>query len=316
MLERYVRVMEEFFRDLEPPKMLVRARAIQRVLDAEPIEDVIADTRLSKFHLHRWIEAVRAGDFYEWLGKKEPTVDRIRRARQGIAQMMLGAVAETHFEALATGALEGHGFSVEDARTGRTDTDYRVVDEVGRSVLRINIKFHGTLFRQANEYVKLAPDDCFALATYKIHGALQRQDRERLPYVFLIISVPTFPRQAMEERILDDFAWLASVSDRATEEAIASRLLREPWARELHVHVQRAEFRVISARRANDLMREQLFDRVHALRLRGFNNLFRGAEINMHLSLSREMIAFEEFLELLATRGERELTVRLDRGEI
>ena len=36
----------------------------------------------------------------------------------------------------------------------------------------------------------------------------------------------------------------------------------------------------------------------------------------MHLSLSREMIAFEEFLEILATRGERELTVRLDRGEI
>ena len=120
----------------------------------------------------------------------------------------------------------------------------------------------------------------------------------------------------MEGRIPDDLVWLASVSNRATEEAIASRLLGEPWANEVRVHIQQAGFRVISARRADALMRRQLFDRVHALRLRGFNNLFRGAEINMHLSLSREMIAFEEFLELLATRGERELTVRLDRGEI
>jgi hypothetical protein len=316
MLDRYIKQMEDVFGDLEPPKMFVRARAIQRVLSGESIDDVTADTRLPKYYLRRWIEAVRAGDFYEWLGKREPTEDRIRRARQGIAQMMLGAVAEEHFEALATGTLGDHGFSVEDDRTGRTDTDYRVIDAAVRPVLRINIKFHGTLFRQAEEYVELAPNDCFALATYKIHGALQRQDRERLPYVFLIISVPTFPRQTMEDRIPDDLVWLASVSNRATEEAIASRLLGEPWANDVRVHIQQAGFRVISARRADALMRRQLFDRVHALRLRGFNNLFRGAEINMHLSLSREMIAFEEFLELLATRGERELTVRLDRGEI
>ena len=44
--------------------------------------------------------------------------------------------------------------------------------------------------------------------------------------------------------------------------------------------------------------------------------MFRGAEINMHLSLSTEMIPFQNFLAVLATRGERELTVRLDRGEI
>ena len=316
MLDRYVRWMEDIFADREPPRMALRARAIQRVLNGESIEDVTADTRLPKYHLRRWVEAVGAGDFYEWLGRREPSEERIQRARQGIAQMMLATVAEEHFEALATGSLRDHGFSVEDDRVGRTDTDYRVIDRAGRPVLRINIKFHGTLFRQAEEYVRLAPGDCFALATYKIHGALLRQDQERLPYVFLIISVPTFPRQTLEGQISTDLAWLASVSNRATEEAIVSRLLGEPWANEVRVHVQRAGFRVISARRADGLMRQQLFDRVHALRLRGFNNLFRGAEINMHLSLSREMIAFEEFLDLLATRGERELTVRLDRGEI
>ena len=72
----------------------------------------------------------------------------------------------------------------------------------------------------------------------------------------------------------------------------------------------------MSARRADSLLREKLFDRVHALRLRGFNRTFRGAEINMHLSLSSEMIPFQEFLNVLATEGALRLTVRLDRGEI
>lgn len=300
----------------EPPRMFVRARAIERVLSGQSIDAVTEDTRLSRYHLRRWVEAVGHGDFYVWLGKPEPSDDRVRRAKQGIAQMMLGAVAEEHFAGMATGALGGHGFAVEDDRTSRTDTDYRVVDEVGRPVLRINIKFHGTLFREAEEYVGLAPDDCFALATYKIHRALQHQDQERLPYLFLIVSVPAFPRDTIGGSVSDDLAWLASISDRATEEAIASRLLEEPWANDVRIHVRQAGFRVISARKADDLMRRQLFERVHALRLRGFNSVFRGAEINMHLSLSREMIAFEEFLGILATRGERELTVRLDRGEI
>lgn len=59
-----------------------------------------------------------------------------------------------------------------------------------------------------------------------------------------------------------------------------------------------------------------LFDRVHALRLRGFNRTFRGAEINMHLSMSTEMIGYEELLRLLIDRGPTEVSVRLDRGEI
>ena len=77
-----------------------------------------------------------------------------------------------------------------------------------------------------------------------------------------------------------------------------------------------SEFRVLSARRAYGLLREKLFDRVHALRLRGFNQLFRGAEINMHLSLSAEMIGFGQFVEMLGDRGSLQIAVRLDRGEI
>ena len=315
-LRRYVRLMEYAFESTEQPKTLTRARAVARVLDGEPIEEIAAGARLPRHHLRRWVDTVAAQGFFAWLKKDEPSAERIRRAKQGIAQMTLGVIGEQHFENQATEALGGHGFDVEDDRVGRTDTDYRVVDQAARPVLRINIKFHGTLFREAQEYVGLDPNDCFALATYKIHGALRRQDNERLPYVFLIISVPALPREAIEQEVSDDLAWLASISNRRTEEAVALRLAGEPWAGAVRQDVSDGEFRVISARRASNLMREHLFDRVHALRLRGFNRVFRGAEINMHLSLSTEMIAFKSFLDVLATRGERELTVRLDRGEI
>ena len=130
---------------------------------------------------------------------------------------------------------------------------------------------------------------CLRLA-YKIHGALERQDRERLPYVFLIISVPTFPRQTMEGRIPNDLVWLASVSNRATEEAIASRLLGEPWANDVRVHIRQAGFRVISARRADALMRRQLFDRVHALRLRDLRVVPAHARHRMTIRLRKARV--------------------------
>ena len=212
--------------------------------------------------------------------------------------------------------LGQQGFHIADDRVGRTDTDYRLFDANEHPVCRFNIKFHGTLFRESREYVDLDPTDCFALATYKIHGALKRQDQEFLPYVFLIISVPEFPRKAIEESISDDFAWLSAISGRSTEEQIVRVLTREPWAEDVRSRIRRSEFRVISARRADSLLKARLFERVHALRLRGFNRTFRGAEINMHLSLSSEMMAFPDFLQILAQTGVQGLSVRLERGDI
>jgi len=228
--------------------------------------------------------------------------------------MVLGKFAEDHFQDLALRNLQG--FAIEDERVARSDTDYRLVDRNAHPICRFNIKFHGTLFRASSEYVGLDPSDCFALATYKIHGALKRQEDERLPYVFLILSVPEAPRSLIEASIADDPAWLAAISDRATEEAIRDRLLSEPWAEEIRAQVRQSEFRAISARKADKLLRQKLFERVHALRLRGFNRLFRGAEIDMHLSLSSEMISFDDFLRILGEHGVPGLSVRLERGEL
>ena len=315
-LERYVRLMTDLVGVDNPTKELKRAQALLRLDAAESVDIVAPEVGIGRRHLLIWHESLQGEGVAHWLGKKQPDAARLKKAKSGIAQMVLGQLAEEHFEALSTDVLGTQGFRVEDQRVGRTDTDYRLLDPESRAICRLNIKFHGTLFKQAMDYVGLEPADCFALATYKIHGALQRQQEERLPFVFLIISVPDFPRDLIEHNVSEDWAWLASLSGRVVEEAIAMRLTREPWAATVRNKIQEAEFRVISARRAYSLLRSLLFERVHALRLRGFNQLFRGAEINMHLSLSSEMIGYPDFLRMLAERGALEMALRLDRGEL
>ena len=76
------------------------------------------------------------------------------------------------------------------------------------------------------------------------------------------------------------------------------------------------EFRVISASRVSKLLQERLFKRVFALRVRRFNQSYRNAEIDMHLSISRELTPLRTFLEILARESLHVLNVRLDRGEI
>lgn len=314
-LRRYVALLEALCPN-EDHKRLRQLRPLLRLDAGESVDTIAPGSGYTKNKLSVWFQALQQEGLPAWLKKKEPDAARLKRAKSGIAQMVLGQLAEEHFEGLSISLLGAQGFRVEDQRVGRTDTDYRLVDPDDRAVCRLNIKFHGTLFKQAREYVNLEPADCFALATYKIHGALQRQQLERLPYIFLIISVPDFPREQIEQHVSDDWAWLASLTGYAEEEKIAARLAAEPWADLVRARIHQSEFRVISARRAYGLLRDLLFERVHALRLRGFNQLFRGAEINMHLSLASEMIGYTEFLRLLAERGPLEVALRLDRGEI
>ena len=86
--------------------------------------------------------------------------------------LLLGRCAELAFERIYKTEMESDEFELRDLREGRTDTDYRLYNGRGRPIYRINIKFHGAQFRQAREWVGLEPRDCFALATYKINGAL------------------------------------------------------------------------------------------------------------------------------------------------
>lgn len=87
--------------------------------------------------------------------------------------------------------MHSEEFELRDLREGRTDTDYRLHNGRGRPIYRVNIKFHGSQFRRGREMVGLDSSDCFALATYKIHSAIEKQKQEGLPYFFAIVGVPT-----------------------------------------------------------------------------------------------------------------------------
>lgn len=97
------------------------------------------------------------------------------RVQKQLGSMLQGLLAERLFEQIYKSTLGTTELRLEDSREARDDTDYRVLNGKGRPVFRINIKFHGTLFRQAQELVGLAPDDCFALATYKIKQGLENR---------------------------------------------------------------------------------------------------------------------------------------------
>jgi hypothetical protein len=110
---------------------------------------------------------------------------------------------------------------------------------------------------------------------------------------------------------------------RLIEDATVDRCVSE--AGDLGISVSMAEFRhdieradwyVLSARRADNLLRELLFDRAYALRVRAFARNYRGAELDMHFSLSQDLHPLNELFAILRDAGLHGLTARLERGSL
>ncbi len=251
---------------------------------------------------------------------------KLAKRRRGLGQLLLAALAERTFERLYRRTLGSEELHLEDQRTGYTETDYRVLNGSRRPVFRLNIKFHGTLFQNAKQMVGLEPEDCFALATYKVWQGLRRQDEEALPYVFAIVSVPGLTADSVgavvPDRLVDlaAFAYAArSAGKRNVEDAIVRHLAVDPQpddvARPIADHASRieaAEWRVISARKADKLLRDLLFERVYAVRQRSFAQ----TQVNMHFSLSGDLTPLMELLGLWRERGPQGLASILERGVV
>ena len=86
--------------------------------------------------------------------------------------------------------------------------------------------------------------------------------------------------------------------------------------RESIKRVRDARWFVLSARRADNLLRERLFERAYALRVRAFARNYAGAELDMHFSLSQDLRPLAEFLEVLRNHGMPGLVTRLERGTL
>ncbi len=257
--------------------------------------------------------------------------EKRRRPQAMIGQLLLGELAERAFVHIYKEAMGTSDLRLEDDRSSRNETDYRMLNGERRPVFRINIKFHGTPFRKAKELVGLDPEDCFALATYKIHQGLQKQETETLPYVFVIVGVPGLTGASVGAAIPDDLAHLASLvqaakgisGKRSVEERIVGYLMDEeqpePFRTDL-THFQEeiaaADWYALSARRADILLREKLFDRVFAVRVRAFARNYRNAELDMHFSLSDDLTPLTRLLQSAKDRGLHGLAVELERGTL
>lgn len=256
--------------------------------------------------------------------------EALAKARRSIGQMLLGTLAEQSFEETYRSIVQTDELRLEDARSGRTDTDYRVFNGQNRPVFRINIKFHGSSFRKAADLVGLEPDDCFPLATYKIHSAVKKQEQEFLPYLFVIVSIPGLTGDSAGDEVPEDLVHLASLymtssqpRKRDFEDLIVRHMVdthrEEPIAKAVDTirkQIDSASCRVVSARRANQLLLDRLFERVYAVRVRGFASNYRRAEVDMHFSISNDLISLSEMLEILRDHGLQGLTARIERGEL
>lgn len=253
----------------------------------------------------------------------------MRRPRAMIGQLLLGELAERAFVQIYKETMGTSELILEDDRSSRNETDYRVLNGQRRPVFRINIKFYGTLFRNARDLVGLGPEDCFALATYKIHQGLQKHESERLPYVFIIVGVPGLTGASVGAAVPEDLAHLVSLvhaakgvpGKRTIEERVVLHLVDdeqpEPFRTELtrfREEIESADWYALSARRADRLLRDKLFDRVYAVRVRAFARNYRNAELDMHFSLAEDLKPLKLFLTSAKERGLHGLAVDLERG--
>ncbi|MBI2205392.1 MAG: hypothetical protein HYU41_16200 [Candidatus Rokubacteria bacterium] len=261
------------------------ALAILRLIRGENIDAVSADTSRPRKWLLQKAETIQAQGLAGLIPDLRERLERSEYRRRGIAQMLLGTLTERRFE--AEDITAGRPLSMVKRVAERSDTDYVVNDSVGRPLFRMNIKFHGN----------------------------------RFPYVFLVLSIPGLSAPTIGRFVPDDFVSVLSAvkGRRVLEEAIAEELGQPAYQAQFEdvlLRMSEGEFRVVSARRADNLMRQLLFERVFALRVPRFNQSYRGAEIDMHFSLTNEMIPLRTFTELLDRESPQVVAVMLDRGEI
>jgi hypothetical protein len=252
------------------------------------------------------------------------------KARQGLGQMLLGTLAERVFEDIYKRTMGTNELQLEDSRSSRTDTDYLVLNGQRRKVFRMNIKFHGSPFRKARDLVGLEPEDCFALATYKIDQANRKQLAEVLPFIFVIVGVPGLRGETVGEQLPAELVHLASLvgigkisGKQAFEDAVVHHLIDNPQSAGVEAtiagfrkQIEAAAWRVLSAARARKLLHELLFERVFAVRVKGFTRNYPRAEVDMHFSVSSDLTPLETFLGILRDHGLPSLSIRLDRGDV
>ena len=320
-------VISELFTQGPWPKPLHLIRGVELVKDGMKVEQAAKTVGTSGRTLEKLLTSTDPLQQVLGIDLTAATDERhSRKIRLILGQLVLGRCAEFAFEDIYKSEMHTEELELRDLRENRSDTDYRLFNGQGRPVYRINIKFHGARFRRAAELVHLEPHDCFALATYKIHSSLLKQEQEGLPYFFAIVGVSDLSGENVGSLVPSRFVEAASLfhlspkaqQKRDFEDTVVNHLVSTDHSVVTSTleKIKDADWYMMSARRADKLLRQLLFERVYALRIRGFAQQFRGAELDMHFSLSTDLIPLRKFLHTLKEGGQTKITTLMERGDL
>jgi hypothetical protein len=307
------------------PRPFHTLEGLQKIAAGMSLQEAAKAVGTGSHHLRKALESPHPE--FDILGFKasDVTDDDRKKAATILGGLLLGQVAELAFEDIYRSEMgQDAEFKLVDLRESRTDTDYRVLNGKERPIYRLNIKFFGSTFRRGVELVGLEPEDCFPLATYKIIGALEKQNQEHLPYVFTIVGVPNLTAISIRDYFgSGDIQIMALITKsekisgkRNLEELIVNKIVAEGSTAytEAFNRIRSAEWYVLSARKAFNLLHTLLIERVYALRVRNFAQQFRGAELDMHFSLKKDLVTLKDFLRTLKDEGQTKMASLLERG--
>lgn len=324
MLDDFARLVEQLFPGDSGPEWVKYLVAACRVKSGTQLAQEAEAHSLNRAKLNRIVSSPDVLSHVLGINPAEITDQVRQRAVKQLGQMLLGAAAETAFTSNYEERLRAQVLQLTDLRERRSSTDFRVA-QGENTWCNLNIKFHGTRFERAKVLVGLDPEDSFALATYKIWGAVDQQSRDSIPHVFAIVGVPAASAQAIGEAIpghLREAAALISgarkkdLGKRSFEDALINHITSTgaPPFPHTYQEIAKADWYMLSAAKAMRLLKERLFQRVYALRVHRFAQNYPSAEVDMHFSLKDDLLPFEHFLLHLQEEGTATMLQHLKEG--
>jgi hypothetical protein len=317
------RTLKQLYPSGQWPKPFGLLGAAAHIAAGVPLSQVARDCGTTKKRVTEFLAA--PDPLVALFGSAMPSERAAKGARQMLGNLIVGRCAERIFVERYRKEAAVTELTLSDLRESRSDTDYRLLNGRGRPVYRVNIKFVGSQFRRSKELVGLEPADCFALATYKIKAALQKQEEDKLPFLFIVVSVPGLSADDVGGKAASDWReFLALVvqgqgipKKKAIEDRVVDHLEEgaDPGFVEVQGRIEDGNWYVLSARRADKLLRAMLYDRIYALKVKSFVRQFPRAEVDMHFSFAQDLTPLDTYLHTLRESGYPMVTTLLERGE-
>lgn len=244
-----------------------------------------------------------------------------RRARRGSAEnpvtkLFPAAIAESLFlEKLEALRVARPSLTYIDERfTEHSHVDFTLVD--GEAKLPINVKNAGTLFQKSRELVKLEPDDCLPIATYKAHGAVGSS-----PELLYVVNVDYKLVGKLEEKLTtfmseqERLVWrhlneATGKNVKKAEDKFIYGLVQRRW-KDFKDLSDNQDFDVISAKKVLKILAEKP-ERTPGIGIRAWGT-GASSEVNVHVSRKSDMISLTSVFEQIKKAGVQAIVAAVNR---